>query len=459
MILQPGQFTTYSLRQSPRGDDICRILASAIQSVDAGTSVRKAVSRDANILSVAGKKIHLERYKRIFFLGMGKAVLPMAIALGDILCQPLAGGILITKKGYPLDSGNFIQSMVSILEAAHPIPDETNLKASSRLISITHGFHSDDLVFCLVSGGGSALLMKPVSGISLQDLVRTTQLLLSCGAEIGEINTIRKHLDELKGGRLAKLVMPAKLITLILSDVLGDRMDQIASGPTVADPTTYQDALAILTKYHLLERVPVSVSSYLKAGVAGKHPDTIKPGDLVFRRAVNTIVGNNSQAVLAAAQAASTSGFTARVLDHALRGEASQVGRSFVERVTSSLASLHPSSSPFCFIAGGETTVTVTGTGRGGRNQELALGAVQSLSGERPMVLVSLATDGQDGPTDAAGAVVTNHTYQRGLSLGLNPAEFLSQNDSYRYFDLLGDLVRVGPTETNVNDLLFIFAL
>jgi hydroxypyruvate reductase len=311
----------------------------------------------------------------------------------------------------------------------------------------------------LISGGGSSLIIQPSLGLSLEDIQETTSLLLSCGASITEMNTVRKHLDELKGGGLVKKLFPATVISLILSDVIGDSLDMIASGPTAADPTTYGDARVVLENYQLWDRIPAPVRSHLTDGVEGLIPETVKPGDPVLGNVSNILVGNNSQVVLAAVKAANDLGFSAELLPRPLQGEASLVGQTIIERVTTRLASYTNTRQPACFIAGGETTVTVKGNGKGGRNQELALGAVKRLSTDGPMALVSLATDGGDGPTDAAGAVATNQTYSLGLAKGLEPVDYLLRNDSYNYFDQLGDLIKIGPTLTNVNDLLFIFGL
>jgi hydroxypyruvate reductase len=286
-----------------------------------------------------------------------------------------------------------------------------------------------------------------------------TNLLLHCGATIDEINTIRKHLDELKGGRLAKLLFPASVISLVLSDVVGDKLDMIASGPTVADPTTYEDVWVILKKYQILDQIPTEICSLISNGMIGIIPETLKPDDPILDKIQNIIVGNNTQTALAAIQAAKTIGFTTKLLTTTLYGEASQVGQSLSESAISLLNSHAHLQRPACMIAGGETTVTVRGTGKGGRNQELALGAVINLSRGNQIILVSLATDGGDGRTDAAGAVVTNQTYSLGLAKGLDPREYLDRNDSYHYFEQLGDLIKIGPTLTNVNDLVFIFGV
>lgn len=302
-------------------------------------------------------------------------------------------------------------------------------------------------------------MIMPPQGISLKNIQDTTASLLKCGATIYEINTIRKHLDDLKGGGLAKLLFPASVITFVLSDVVGDSLDMIASGPTVADPTTYEDAWAILNKYQILDQIPSEIRSHISLGMAKIIPETLKPADPILDKVKNIMVGNNTQTALAAIQAAKTIGFNTKLLTTSLHGEASQMGQSLSESALTLLTSPTHMLRPACLIAGGETTVTIKGSGKGGRNQELALGAVKSLSGGDQIILISLATDGGDGPTDAAGAVASNQTYSLGSAMGLYPLDYLDRNDSYHYFEPLGDLIKTGPTLTNVNDLVFIFGL
>jgi glycerate 2-kinase len=459
MDIQPGQFATKSLRESPRGGDICRILASAINHADAGEAVLNSIVLQGNQLVIAGRPYDLTEYDRILIIGIGKAIYPMLSALHGILANRITSAFAITKRGYIGSKLLLDDPRVSIVEASHPVPDRSNLQASASLVAMLHDLTAHDLVICLLSGGGSALLVQPPHGISLCDLRLVTQLLLSSGADIGEMNAIRKHLDSLKGGGLARLLYPASVVSLIISDVVGDHLDHIASGPTVADPTTFQAAWAVLKKYRLIDQVPPAIRHHLKAGVTGTIPETLKPGDPIFDHVVNVIIGSNSQAARLAEDSASRCGFHARLLTTSLQGEASQAGKSLTESVKSLAFFSPPFPRPACFIAGGETTVTIHGAGLGGRNQELALGAVDSLSGDASLLLVSLATDGGDGPTDAAGAVATHQTKSLGLSLGLDSAVYLANNDAYHYFERLGDLLKTGPTLTNVNDLVFIFAL
>ncbi len=422
MIFQPEQFVTHSLSRFPRANDICQILAAALNSADAGVAVKRAVSLTDNQLKVAVITYDLSLYHRIFVFGAGKAVVPMASAVVELLGNLITAGLVITKDGYIDPNPPGLDPRIKIIEAGHPLPDERNLDASSQLISMLHHLSYQDLVICLFSGGGSSLLLKPVQGISLKDIQDTIALLLTCAATIDEINVIRKHLDDLKGGRLASLLFPATVVSLVLSDVVGDRFDVIASGPTVADLSTYQEAWGVLDKYQILGQVPPAVISHLSDGIAGKIPETIKPGDPVLTKVQNVLVGNNYQASMAALRAAKGLGFRTRLLSSSLHGEASQVGLELAETAKSIFTSSVFTNQPVCLIAGGETTVTIKGSGMGGRNQELALGAVSSLSGTDPILLITLATDGGDGPTDAAGAVVTHQTYSMGMAKGLSAA-------------------------------------
>ena len=459
MIIQPEKITTYSLHRSSQGKDIRKILAAAINGADAGEAIKKHVIYDSNHLIVDNIIYDLSKFNRIFIIGVGKACVPMANAIYQILRDQITSGLLITKDGYLEPEKYHLASQIKIIEANHPIPDQRNLAAVLKLISLTSELNNDDLVICLISGGGSALLTNPYPGISIQDIQVTTSLLLSCGASITEMNTIRKHIDVYKGGGLVRFLSPATIISLILSDVVDDNLEVIASGPTVADPTTFGDAWRILNKYQLLDQIPPHIRSILLAGIQGEIQDTIKPGNPIFSRVTNVIIGNNTDAVNSAFNLAKILGFDTRILTTSLHGEASQIGKKLSEEAKFLLSTTSLLTRPACLMVGGETTVTIKGQGKGGRNQELALGAVESLSDSEQLILSSLATDGCDGPTEAAGAVATNETFSRGLSMGLEPQFYLDRNDSFNYFESLGDLIKTGPTLTNVNDLVFIFCL
>lgn len=457
MLIPAEKFATASIRSSPWGDKICQVLSTVMRSVDAGQFIRQCVSNNNGTLVIQDNKSDLAIYKRIFLLGAGKAVMPMAEAITDIIGRPFTDGLLITKDGY-VGNSPFLDSMgVKVSEGSHPIPSQRNVSATRRMLSLLARPNPNDLVIVLISGGGSSLLIKPSAGVLLRDIQQITKLLLNCGASIDEINVVRKHLDRVKGGGLAKHLYPATLITLILSDVIGDNLDLIASGPTVADPSTFADAWSILLKYQLIDQVSQHIRSHISEGIAGSIPETLKPGGHHFENVHNFIVGSNHRAVITAARAAAEFGFNPILLPKQLIGESAIVGQSLIESIHTTASPNSKSSRPACYITGGETTVTVHGRGKGGRNQELALGAVKSMSGFDQMLLVSIATDGGDGPTDAAGAVATHLTLSRGLSLGLNPDDYLKNNDAYNYFYRLGDLIKIGPTLTNVNDLVLIF--
>jgi hydroxypyruvate reductase len=445
------------LLDSPQGQAIQRILAAALHAVDPGLAVSKHLSRSGNSLRVTGQTYDLASFDSIYVIGAGKAGAPMAIALTNILGDSLTSGIVIVKEGYEQTGATEPLQRVKILPAGHPYPDERGLRATRRICQLLENTKQNDLVICLVSGGGSALLTNPLPGVSLEDLRNLTGLLLSCGATIHEINVLRKHLDQVKGGNLARLVSPAHLLTLILSDVVGNPLDIIASGPTVPDPSTYADATAVLRKYRLEDKVPGSIRQTLDRGENGRLPETPKPGDPLFDRVHNLIIGSNIIAAQAGLAQAAAEGYNTCLLTTYLQGEARQAGQ-FLAGIARQIADNgQPIPRPACLVAGGETTVTVTGDGLGGRNQEMALGAVETLAGIPEVTLVCLATDGGDGPTDAAGAVVTGETLWQAQHLSLDPVEYLRHNDAYHFFSPLGDLLLTGPTRTNVNDLAFLF--
>jgi hydroxypyruvate reductase len=346
---------------------------------------------------------------------------------------------------------------VELVEAGHPIPDFRGVAGTNRIFNILKQTNQETLVICLISGGGSALMVAPVEGVALYDLQVLTGELLACGASINEINTLRKHLDQAKGGNLARLAAPAQVISLILSDVVSDPLDIIASGPTVPDPTTFYDALQILEKYKLVEKVPRSIYEQLLQGIKGSRPENPKESDPIFQKINNSIIASNQQAAQAALNQASAEGLNPMLLTSYLEGEARQAGRFVAAVAKQILKDGQPVPRPACIILGGETTVTLTGKGKGGRNQELALGAVCDLADLPNVVLVSLATDGGDGPTNAAGAVVTGETLSRAQEANLSPLTFLASNDAYSFFSYLDDLIIIGPTNTNVNDLIFLF--
>lgn len=456
--MNPDRLLTTSLRAAPWGAAVARIMAAALAAVEPGAAVRRSLRREGDRLYAGARGYDLARYDRAFIVGAGKAGAPMAAAVAELLDDRLAGGVVIVK-GYdePGDPAS-PDPRVALMAAGHPIPDERGLAGARRMRELLAGLTERDLVIALISGGGSALLTLPVPGVGLADLRALTAALLGCGASINEINTLRKHLDQLKGGGLARTLAPATLITLVLSDVVGSPLDVIASGPTVPDPTSFADAYAVLERYDIAVAAPQAILAHLRAGLAGAAPETPKPGDLCFARAETIVVGSNAHAAEAAIAAARAEGLNALLLTTYLQGEAREVGRALAAIVRELAAHDRPLARPACIVAGGETTVTLRGAGAGGRNQELALAAALDLDGLVDIALIALATDGGDGPTDAAGAVVTGATLDRARSAGLDPLARLARNDAYPFFAALGDLLRPGPTETNVNDLVLLFA-
>ena len=425
------------------------ILRAGLDAVDPEAAVRKCVCREGSTLFVGERDYALDRYKRVILIGAGKGTAPMAKAVEQTLGDHLTSGWIIVKYGYgmPLDKTH-------IIEAGHPIPDEAGLEAAESLLHTIGECGEEDLIICAFSGGGSALLPAPCPPLSLNEKQQTTRLLLESGATIDEINAIRKHLSRSKGGWLAKTAYPATLVSLLLSDVIGDRLDVIASGPTVPDETTFGDCVSIVEKYQLAENLPKAVMTLLQQGTASLIPETPKKGDRVFSKGQNLIVGNNRNALLAAQQRAISLGYNTMILSSQIEGEAREIAQVFASIGKEISQSGLPIAPPACVLAGGEPTVTIRGQGKGGRNQELALACAISIDGWDRIALLSAGTDGTDGPTDAAGAIVDGTTCRRAREADLNPNAFLMANDSYSFFESLGDLVKTGPTRTNVMDII-----
>lgn len=428
--MDANRFATHSLFD-PR---ILRILSAALDAVDPYDAVKR------NLPALQG---------RVFVLGIGKASIPMMDALVEVF--PISGGLAVTKfasrgtlKPYTVTPN------MEVMEGGHPIPDARSVDAGEKVLEFVSSLDEDDTLVCLISGGGSALVTAPT--VPLEDLQALTSLLLASGARVDEINILRRQLDRVKGGGLARATK-ARIISLILSDVIGNPLEAIASGPTFPNPTTSDDAIQILKKYDLQEQVPNSILLSLR--VPSPALGVLRPSTGKSRSIENIIIGDNKLAAQAALIQAEQEGFQAEILTNELQGEAREVGILLAQRLRNEI---EKRPRPFCLIAGGETTVTIKGQGKGGRNQELALAAVNELRGLDRVMLISLATDGDDGPTDAAGAVVTGETAQRAESLGLAAASHLSRNDAYPFFQRLNDLIQCGPTGTNVNDLIFLIA-
>ncbi len=432
------------------------ILRAALAAVDPEAAVRRVLHRQGDTLRVRPARAATNGFThdlgqgRVYLLGVGKAAYPMTRAAWAVLSDRVAACLMVTKDGH----GGPTWPGCALLEAGHPLPDARSLAAAQQVRGLLRATTPADLVVVLLSGGGSALLSAPVPGVTLADLQALTQALLGSGATIHEVNAVRKHLDQVKGGGLARWAAPARVLTLVLSDVLGDDLSVIASGPTAPDPSTYADAWAVLQRYGLTAALPPGVRAHLQAGLAGRAAETAKPGDAVFRRAVWFIVGSVRHAADAAARAAAAQGWHHAVLSTSVQGEAREVGRVLAAVLHEMARHQRPWPRPACAVVGGETTVTLgPNPGRGGRNQELALAAVEPLAGLPRVALVAFATDGTDGPTDAAGAVVTGETWAQARGQGLNPRDYLARHDAYTFFVRVGGLLRPGPTRTNVNDL------
>jgi glycerate 2-kinase len=423
----------------------------AIQAVDAEQCVRRFVRLEGDVLHIGNQDYKLSCYTRILVVGMGKASPQMGVALEDILGDRIAGGVINTKY----EHGEALKH-IEVIECGHPVPDEAGVEGANRILALLDEADEKTLVICVISGGGSALTPAPVQGVSLADKQETTRLLLACGANIVELNAIRKHLSRLKGGGMARVAFPAKVVALMLSDVIGDPMDVIASGPTVPDTSTFQTCMDILDKYDLLGKIPKAVRARFEAGLAGDIDDTPKPGDVALSRVQNLVVGSNGLAVSAAAEKAKELGYNTLVLSTRVEGEAREVAYVYAGIAKEIVASGQPIVAPACVISGGETTVLVRGQGKGGRNQELALSAAIQLAGCEQVVMLSGGTDGTDGPTDAAGAIVDGLTIERANQKDISALAHLKNNDAYHFFKPLDDLIMTGATGTNVADVAFV---
>ena len=443
-------------RNNQLGLDACEILNHAIWAVDPYKCVINQIYLDQDELVIGESVLTLNQINRVFLLGFGKAAVPMAKALIDILGEKLSQAAVITKDQEFL-SENGYEKKLTVLLGGHPVPTEGSVKSTRLLLSSLPDLCESDLVLVVISGGGSALFTDPVPGVTLEDLQGLTQILLNSGADINEINTIRKHLDRVKGGQLALKLQPAHVASLILSDVIGDRLDVIASGPTVTDPTTYQDALKILARYGVLDQVPCEILKHLEKGRDGLIPETLKQDQLPSDQVVNHLVGTNFLAVEAAYDHAKSLGYHAVIISTAVKGLTEHVA-DFIEGVMQTvLLHNHPVPKPTCIIFGGEPTVNVTGDGLGGRNMDLTLRMIPKLKGKNGVLFISLATDGEDGPTDAAGAAADADVLQEGRDrFEMNIEDYISTNDAYHYHEIVGGLINTGATGTNVNDLMLL---
>jgi glycerate-2-kinase len=429
-------------------------LESAVNSVDPKQIIRSRLLLRKSILKVDQYSFDLRKFKHVYVVGGGKASGSMATALEQILGSRITCGLV----NVPKNDANKTR-IIRLHEASHPIPDESGVEGARRMLEIAEEAEKNDLVICLISGGGSSLMPLPRGRISIADKKTLTDALLKSGATINEINTVRKHISDFKGGWLAKKAHPATILNLILSDVVGDPLDFIASGPTVPDSTTFGDAINVLRKYRLWHNTSPRIRKVLMDGEKGAIPETPKANDEAFKKVYNIIVGNNRSASLAAGENLKAAGLNTLLLTATLEGEAKQAGIMLASIAREVSASANPIPKPAGIIAGGETTVIVTGKGLGGRNQEIPLAASLKLGGLDGVVVASLTTDGVDGPTDAAGAIADGKTLVRATKAGLKPEQFLAENDSYHFFSKLGDLIFTGPTGTNVNDVSVIIVL
>jgi glycerate 2-kinase len=433
-----------------------QVLRAGLAAADPYRAVVAALTHNANAVQILAS---IPTDGKVYVVGAGKAGAAMSRAVEDVLGERIASGIVIVKDGHA-DTGGALLARIDLREAAHPVPDSRSVGATAELLFLVDSAGARDLVICLISGGGSALLTQPAAGIALEDVQAVTGLLLKSGATINELNAVRKHLSQVSGGQLARIASPARVLSLILSDVTGSPLDVIASGPTVPDPTTYADALAILARYNLLTRVPANVRTHLEAGMAGRLSETPKPADPLFDAVTNILVADNVHAVDAAAVEARSLGFNTVIVSTSVEGEAREVGATMANMAREVVEHGKPVPPPACLLFGGETTVTVKGAGVGGRNTELALSAAVYLRGLGSRVLVaSLATDGGDGSSPSAGGLVDGTTIERGDRLGLDVQTFLDNNDSYTYLEHVGDAIMTGPTGTNVNDIIGLFIL
>jgi glycerate 2-kinase len=420
--------------------DALRIFRAALKAAAPAQAVVRYVKLTRHVLTAGRKRYRLGSFRKIYVIGAGKASAEMAQAIERMLGKRITGGLINIKYGHAAHLRR-----IELNECGHPIPDRNGELGAERIVEIARQAGPDDLIVCLISGGASALLPLPVPPVTLEEKQETTRLLLHCGANIHELNCVRKHISAVKGGQLAQLAWPATTLALILSDVIGDDLDVIGSGPTVPDRSTFADARAILDKYGIGGRVPAAVSERL----AGSDPETPKLGDKIFGNVQNLIVGSNRLAVDAAAQQARALGYRTLVLSTFIEGETRDVARVHAAIAKEIRATGRPVKPPACVISGGETTVTIRGTGLGGRNQEFALAGARDIAGLKDVVILSAGTDGTDGPTDAAGAIADGSTIARGL----DAAAFLANNDSYHFFENIGDLIKTGPTGTNVADV------
>lgn len=429
------------------------IFRASLAAADPARAIEARLRVDGDTLRAGPYQYDLRAFRSIQVVGAGKASAVMARAVEKVLGRRVTGGLINTKYGHLAKLRK-----VGLHEASHPVPDEAGIAGTRRIAEIAASAGAEDLVIALISGGASALLPLPAEPVTLAEKQETTKLLLACGATIHEINSVRKHISAIKGGQLARLAAPAAVLALLLSDVIGDPLDVIGSGPAAPDDSTFEQAWGVFEKYGITGRLPRSVRERIEAGRRGDIPETPKSGDECFRRTRNLIVGSNRQAVEAAARRAKELGYRPVVLSTLIEGETREIAAMHCAILRETLLSGRPAKPPVCLISGGETTVTLKGDGKGGRNMEFALAAALALEGVRDVLAFSAGTDGTDGPTDAAGAWASGQTAERARAAGLDPQAALANNDSYPFFKQAGGLVMTGPTGTNVMDVRLMLA-
>ncbi|MEM0287863.1 MAG: glycerate kinase [Nitrososphaerota archaeon] len=442
---------SYCNSESKLIDDITFFLQRFFSAADASYMVKSKIKYAHGNLKIGKLSFNLRDYGRIFVIGGGKATQLMAKGLEEVLGEDIFAGIV----NIPYYAPETVRcKKIEMNRASHPLPDSNGVKGVERMLNMINKPSEDDLIICLISGGGSSLLAMPHDLITLDEKREVTDALLKSGADISELNIVRKHLSKVKGGRLAEMLYPATVLTLIISDVTGDKLDAIASGPTVPDSSTFLDAKKVMEKYSVWSKAPESVKRLIEAGIEGREKETPKPGSSTFSRVHNIVIGNNMLPCKAVIKAAKQKGYNALLLTTRASGEARTIGE-FVSSIILDTRNVGiPMERPAVFVIGGETRVTVTGRGKGGRNQEVALSASISIKGYDGIAIASVASDGVDGPTDAAGAVALGSTVIRGEEAGLDAQVFLLNNDSYSFFEKVGGLVITGPTGTNVNDVI-----
>jgi len=432
-------------------NDAIFIFKNAIKTVQAETAVKRHCRLSLRQLEINGSLFDLAQYQHIYVIGAGKASAHMGKAIEDLLLPEITEGLIVVKYGHALPL-----KKIRVIEAGHPMPDGNGVKGARNILKLAEKATKNDLIICLISGGGSALLSLPARPLTLSDKQNTIKTLFACGASIEEINTLRKHMSMIKGGKLAQKAYPAALITLMLSDVIGDRADIIASGPAVPDPGTFQDCMAIIDQYDIKDKMPARVIELITKGISGKIDETPKPGDPVFSSSAHLVIANNKIALSEAKRVSESLGYHTMILSSMIAGNTREAALFHAAIAKEIRKSGNPVPSPACILSGGETTVILKGNGLGGRNQEFALASAIDLKNEKNIVVLSAGTDGTDGPTDAAGAVIDTTLMQKAIALGIRPGDYLKNNDSFHFFQKTNGLLFTGPTGTNVMDLRII---